>query len=261
MTTINFKPMKIFISWSGEKSRRVAELFNEWIQCVIQAVKPWMSSHDIERDALWFSEISNTLANTQIGIICLTQTNKIQPWILFEAGALAKGIDSNRVCTLLIDLEPTDIENPLAQFNHTIAKNKDSMWELVKTINHALLDNGLQEKVLNRAFETYWPQFIEEFKTLIRTVPDEEKTPKRKNDDVLIDILSTVRTLDRRIRDIEIRSEILPNQNWIKWIDPDKSSSSPQIINVEDNIPPIKKSNTADVNKDIYEFFIKNSKK
>ena len=257
MTTINFKPMKIFISWSGEKSRRVAELFNEWIQCVIQAVKPWMSSHDIERGALWFSEISNTLANTQIGIICLTQTNKIQPWILFEAGALAKGIDSNRVCTLLIDLEPTDIENPLAQFNHTIAKNKDSMWELVKTINHALLDNGLQEKVLNRAFETYWPQFIEEFKTLIRTVPDEEKTPKRKNDDVLIDILSTVRTLDRRIRDIEIRSEILPNQNWIKWIDPDKSSSSPQIINVEDNIPPIKKSNTADVNKDIYEFFIK----
>ena len=161
MTTINFKPMKIFISWSGEKSRRVAELFNEWIQCVIQAVKPWMSSHDIERGALWFSEISNTLANTQIGIICLTQTNKIQPWILFEAGALAKGIDSNRVCTLLIDLEPTDIENPLAQFNHTIAKNKDSMWELVKTINHALLDNGLQEKVLNRAFETYWPQFIE----------------------------------------------------------------------------------------------------
>ncbi len=41
------------------------------------------------------------------------------------------------------------------------------MWELVKTINHALLDNGLQEKVLNRAFETYWPQFIEEFKFCI----------------------------------------------------------------------------------------------
>lgn len=83
--------------------------------------------HTILKEVLlWFSEISNTLANTQIGIICLTQTNKIQPWYYLKQGQLAKGIDSNRVCTLLIDLEPTDIENPLAQFNHTIAKNKDS---------------------------------------------------------------------------------------------------------------------------------------
>ena len=88
--------MKVFISWSGERSKQVAEVLNDWIQCVIQAVDPWMSSKDIDRGALWFSEITDQLANTSIGIICLTKENKTKPWILFEAGALAKGLSSSR---------------------------------------------------------------------------------------------------------------------------------------------------------------------
>lgn len=155
--------MKIFISWSGERSQKIAELFKDWIQCVIQAAKPWISSHDVDRGALWYTEISKTLADSQFGILCLTPENKTEPWILFEAGALAKGIEENRVCTLLIDLKNTDIGNPLAQFNHTIACDKESMWKLVQTINNALLENKLQEKVLKSVFETYWEQFSEKY--------------------------------------------------------------------------------------------------
>ena len=88
--------MKIFISWSGERSQKIAELFKDWIQCVIQAAKPWISSHDVDRGALWYTEISKTLADSQFGILCLTPENKTEPWILFEAGALAKGIEENR---------------------------------------------------------------------------------------------------------------------------------------------------------------------
>ena len=89
--------MRVFLSWSGERSRRVAELLDDWLQCVIQAADPWMSSKDIDRGALWFSEITDQLANTAIGVVCLTKENKNKPWILFESGALAKGISSNRV--------------------------------------------------------------------------------------------------------------------------------------------------------------------
>jgi hypothetical protein len=32
--------MKIFISWSGDRSHKVAELLNEWLKCVIQAADP-----------------------------------------------------------------------------------------------------------------------------------------------------------------------------------------------------------------------------
>ncbi|RDC65079.1 TIR domain-containing protein [Adhaeribacter pallidiroseus] len=155
--------MKVFISWSGERSRRVAELLDTWIQCVIQAVDPWVSSQDIDRGALWFSEISNQLANTTHGIICLTKSNKEKPWILFEAGALAKGLSSSRVFTFLIDLNPEDIKDPLAQFNHTLP-TKENLYKLIYSINNSLEEKRLKETILKNVLNTYLPQFDEEFK-------------------------------------------------------------------------------------------------
>lgn len=198
--------MKVFISWSGERSKKIAELLDDWIQCVIQAVNPWMSSKDIDRGALWFSEISDQLSNTSIGIVCLTKENKNKPWILFESGALAKGLTSNRVCTFLIDLVPTDLENPLAQFNHTFP-TRDSIWELVRTINLSCKENALKEATLSKVFDTYYPQFEQEFKEIISTTPDTEVKEVRKENDIMLDVLSTVRMLDKRLRNIEISKD------------------------------------------------------
>src|SRR5579863_2173184 len=125
--------MKVFISWSGERSRQVAELLEGWLKCVIQGVSPWVSTKNIDRGSLWFAEISDQLASTVTGIVCLTKENFNKPWILFEAGALAKGLTSNRVCTFLIDLQATDLQNPLAQFNHTLP-TKQGLFSLVQTI-------------------------------------------------------------------------------------------------------------------------------
>lgn len=194
--------MKVFISWSGDRSRQVAELLDDWITCVLQAVKPWMSSKDIDRGSLWFSEVSDQLQNTSIGIVCLTQENKIKPWILFESGALAKGLSSNRVCTFLIDLSPADIGNPLAQFNHS-TPDKDGLWELVRTINNALGEQGLKEKTLEKVYETYWPQFSEEFSRILDSTSSVEEVVERTEDDLLKEILSNTRALERRIRHIE----------------------------------------------------------
>ena len=194
--------MRVFISWSGERSRRVAELLDDWLQCVIQAADPWMSSKDIDRGALWFTEISDQLANTSIGIICLTKENKLKPWILFESGALAKGISSSRVCTFLIDLKPTDIENPLAQFNHT-KPDKGGVWELVRTINLSLKEKALKESTLEKVFDTYWKQFEDKFKNIIKETPDVEIEETRSENDILLEVLSSVRMLDRKIRRME----------------------------------------------------------
>jgi hypothetical protein len=198
--------MKVFISWSGERSKQVAELLNDWIQCVIQAVSPWMSSKDIDRGALWFTQITDQLANTSIGIVCLTKENKNKPWILFESGALAKGLSSNRVCTFLIDLVPTDLKNPLAQFNHTLP-TRNGVWELVRTISSSSKDNALNESVLLKVFSTYWPQFENEFGSIIKDTPEEEIVEERKDNDIILEVLTTVRTLDKRLRNIESEQE------------------------------------------------------
>ncbi|WDG09694.1 TIR domain-containing protein [Vibrio campbellii] len=194
--------MNVFLSWSGNRSKAVAELLDEWLQCVIQAVDPWMSSKDIDRGSLWFSEINDQLQNTTIGIICLTQENKNKPWILFEAGALAKGLSESRVCTFLVDLNPTDVGTPLSQFNHTFP-SKEGLWELVRTLNNSLKDKGLKEKILEQVFETYWPQFEREFKAILKNHPSSENVEKRSDDDILLEILSTTRSMDKRVRILE----------------------------------------------------------
>lgn len=197
--------MKVFMSWSGQRSKLTAELLHGWIKCVIQAAQPWISSKGIERGAMWFSEINNELKDTTIGIVCLTQENKNAPWILFEAGALTKGLASNRVCTFLVDLEPADLQPPLGQFNHTFP-TRDSMWSLVTTLNNGLDGNRLDIVVLERVFNTYWPQFETDFKRILDSVPQETVVVPREEKDILGEILEITRNMSKRIRTLEGKS-------------------------------------------------------
>jgi hypothetical protein len=198
--------MKIFVSWSGERSKAVATILSDWIKCVIQASRPWISTRDIDRGALWFAEIGDQLKETSVGIICLTQENKDRPWILFEAGALAKGLSSNRVCTFLIDLKPTDLEDPLAQFNHTFP-TRDSIWGLVQTLNGSLGSNALDERILSQIFETYWPQFESKFANALALHTSKEKVEPRSEKNLLGEILENTRFLNARLRNLEARND------------------------------------------------------
>ena len=96
--------MKIFISWSGQRSKVVADALRSWIPDVIHAVKPWMSGVDIRAGMRWSREVDEQLRDTQFGILCLTKENQTAPWLLFEAGALAKSVEGAAVCPYLIDL-------------------------------------------------------------------------------------------------------------------------------------------------------------
>lgn len=194
--------MKVFLSWSGERSRLVATLLDEWLRCVLQAIRPWISTKDIDRGSLWFSEIQDQLQDVTTGIICLTQENKEKPWILFEAGALAKGLSNSRVCTLLIDLEPHDIRDPLAQFNHT-KPDQSGIYALVHTLNNRLGDNRLDPAILTKVLDTYWVQFEERFQKIIVDTPVTEKPKARPEKDILSEILEHTRTLNSRLNRLE----------------------------------------------------------
>lgn len=190
------------MSWSGQRSKLTAELLEVWIKCVIQAAQPWISSKGIERGALWFTEINDQLKDTAVGVVCLTQENKSAPWILFETGALAKGLSSSRVCTFLVDVEPADLQPPLAQFNHTFP-TKESMKSLVTTLNNGVEANRLDPIILDRIFETYWPQFEQGFAKIIKENPVNTVVEPRDEKDILSEILSTMRGMSKRVGDLE----------------------------------------------------------
>ena len=68
-----------------------------------------MSDDAIRSGARWSDAIAQSLDESDFGIICVTRDNLDAPWLLFEAGALAKRFKTARVVPLCIDLAPSDI--------------------------------------------------------------------------------------------------------------------------------------------------------
>ncbi|MGO9291885.1 MAG: toll/interleukin-1 receptor domain-containing protein [Solirubrobacteraceae bacterium] len=147
--------MKVFLSWSGDKSRMVAEALRDWLPSVIQEVEPFMSSKDIEPGARWPSEIARRLEDTKYGIVCVTRENQHASWLNFEAGALAKQVEESRVVPLAIDLKPSDIAPPLGHFNGQAA-SESGMGAIVRAVN-AMCEQPLEESRLDATFSKWWP--------------------------------------------------------------------------------------------------------
>lgn len=108
--------MKVFISWSGSRSEALAKALKEWLRLILHYTDPWMSQSDIDAGDRWGTEIAKGLEACNFGIIFVTKENLTAPWILFEAGALAKSIQDSKVIPLLLDIDKKDVSGPLAQF-------------------------------------------------------------------------------------------------------------------------------------------------
>lgn len=149
--------MQVFISWSGSRSKLVGEAIRSWLPKVIQSIKPWMSNEDIEAGSRWLTEISETLTNSKIGIICVTEENQHNPWLLFEAGALSKTLEQTCVCPILFEMNPGQLSGPLTQFQSN-KLTMDGILKVLHTLNNNLGDTKLEASELEEILDVWWPK-------------------------------------------------------------------------------------------------------
>jgi len=145
----------------------VALEFKEWLPLVIQSVEAYVSSEDIDKGKRWSSHIAKELETCSYGIICVTRENLNAPWVNFEAGALSKFVDESYVSPFLLDLKKSEVKGPLLQFQAT-AYEKEDVRKLVKSINKALEEQGLEETRLNNVFEVMWNVLEEKLNSIIK---------------------------------------------------------------------------------------------
>ena len=179
--------MKVFLSWSGAKSKQVAVALRDWLPGVLQSVEPWLSSEDMPIGARWASDVASALENVDVGILCLTAENISSPWLIYEAGALSKQTTAAMVMPYLLDLSPAEVRGPLAQFQCALA-NRDDTFRLVHTLYRKSADHPVSDKQLERIFEVWWPELDQKLST-IRLESVVEPVPQRsvhqKIDEVL----------------------------------------------------------------------------
>lgn len=180
-------PMKVFVSWSGQRSQAVAEALSAFLTKIIQSVEPFISTA-MDAGVRWNEVIAQNLDEHGIGILCVTPGNVRQPWLNYEAGALSLHLDDpgRRVVPYLLDFGSAgDLDPPLSQFN-AVTADRAGTWKLVQTLNR--LDKKPQSSEnLSETFEAFWPKFEIELEQIraSSTRPPVRRSDSEKLDELL----------------------------------------------------------------------------
>jgi len=149
----------IFISWSGDISRTVANCLRQSLP-LIYRVQPWLSTRDLPPGRPWLPELLGQLQKCHIGILVVTADNIDSPWMQFEAGALCKNFDQSRVFPFLVGLEPTNLRGPFAQIQ-AIPADKPGTLKLVESIRATCVPDEPIETTRER-FTAFWPRIAKQ---------------------------------------------------------------------------------------------------
>jgi hypothetical protein len=111
----NSGKLRVFISWSLPLAEKVAEIFGDWLEGVIQDVEAWVSTDDIEKGKWWNQEVIDALTSSSVGVVIMTPVNLARPWLNFEAGALTGAIKlaGGIVAPLLINVPGSSMTGPI----------------------------------------------------------------------------------------------------------------------------------------------------
>ncbi|TFB15439.1 toll/interleukin-1 receptor domain-containing protein [Microbacterium sp. 3H14] len=183
--------MKIFISWSEEPSRKLAELLEGWIPNVIQTVECFLSSTGIRAGDRWNEEINTQLEHTDFGILCVTPGNIKAPWLNYEAGALAKRVtERSRVVPITMGFAPSTLPAPLRQFNG-VTDDEAGFKSLITSIAEAAKSPVNVDEV----FGVWWPVLEPKLAALVGLTDQATPPPSPSTDEVLSEVLGIVQGL------------------------------------------------------------------
>ncbi len=197
--------MKVFVSWSGKTSHVVADALAQWLKLLpFSSIDTWVSGESIDPGTRWNKELSKALESTNLGILCLTKANQLQPWICYEAGALAKMFDKSLVIPYLIDFTAHDLLHPIKQFQ-AISATKEETWKIVSKLFSLDTDNTRQESDIKEAFKNLWP-FLES------QIEQAKKNIIEENPENTIDTNASLEKLTSLVESISERLFIYENK-------------------------------------------------
>lgn len=131
---------QLFISWSGEKGKKVADLIYNWIDRIYENAKEnvFLSTR-IEPGHQGVLEIMNALEHCSKGFFIMTRERINSPWIHFEAGAISKAKDTNWIIPIFVDIKRKALGNgPLSEFQSNYSFCYEDLDELIFWVGNEL---------------------------------------------------------------------------------------------------------------------------
>ncbi len=164
----------IFISWSGEYSKRIAEELKQALEEDVFKggdISCFVSTQDIASGEDWYRKIRTELQASKLGIMCITKENVKAPWLYFEAGALV-GNDL-KVIPLLVNCDQSALDHSPIRANQSVQfYDADRFQKMLEDIRKefSLLQDLNKEEVIKRYEKAY-----ESMKENLKPILDELK--------------------------------------------------------------------------------------
>ncbi len=184
--------MKIFITWSESRSRDLADQISTWLKNVVQSIDTFFSPNDVASGKRWSGEIFSELANSDRGLLCLTPENIENPWVLFEAGALAGNLGDRRAIPLLFGLKSSEVRGPLSELQ-CVEFSEEGMRKLLHDLFIDYDGDCLSVDRRNQAFDKWWDDLSAAVTTVLDKPHPEREIPVRSSEDMLSELLTLAR--------------------------------------------------------------------
>lgn len=134
--------MKIFMGWSGDISKHLAETLRDWLNEVMTPhAKVFVSSKDIGLGVHWDAALSDAIASANYGVLCVTPDNMNAQWMYYEIGQMEVAMRQNNpdgkayIAPLLFGMTHSgDLPSPLSHYQ-SAKFSRETMWRLVTQMN------------------------------------------------------------------------------------------------------------------------------
>jgi hypothetical protein len=154
--------MRLFLSWSGGRSHRLAVVLKEWLETHFSSdgISAFVSS-EITKGSLWLPTVNAELKQADAGLVCLTANSLDSEWVLFEAGALSTAValrtGQARIFTYLLGVDPAELPGPLSAYQSTVATMEDT-FRLIDSLLHDLTPNRMAVRDFGPVWDDLWPR-------------------------------------------------------------------------------------------------------
>ena len=166
---------KIFLCWSGDRSKEVARILKNSIGQIITGTEAvW--SEDIPSGKEWFPAIIEKTRSCEAAVICFTPENLDSPWMHFEAGAILNSIAARASAghgqegtsgIFLFLFGACEAVGPFSQLQASSATDRESVQRFFAELTRFLMGENSIQAATNK-FTERWPALLEEFESLLR---------------------------------------------------------------------------------------------
>jgi hypothetical protein len=164
--------VRVFLSWSGERSKALAMALEESIGTLSDRIEPWISD-ELEPGVEWASALIPQIQQARFAILCLTNRNMTAPWIAFETGAYYTSPLREGVIPFLLDIDADELPFPIGLFQSLKADWKGTKALLTRLGRLVDLDADAVEE---RMVTGIWPQLHDRIDAIRRIDFDGTRT-------------------------------------------------------------------------------------